>query len=63
MKKIIAFLREFRICARAIFAFGAGYKDGEQYELGKLEAVWARKKDPEAWDAGRDLAAKRYKAW
>ena len=28
---------EFRVCVRAIFAFGAGYKLGERYELGELE--------------------------
>jgi hypothetical protein len=27
---------EFRVCVRAIFAFGAGYKLGERYELGEL---------------------------
>jgi hypothetical protein len=29
--------KEFRICVRAIFAFGAGYKLGERYRLGELE--------------------------
>ena len=28
---------EFRVCARAWFAFGAGYKLGERYKLGELE--------------------------
>jgi MFS family permease len=29
-------LSEFRVCVRAIFAFGAGYKLGERYRLGEV---------------------------
>jgi hypothetical protein len=41
--------KEFRVCARAWFAFGAGYKLGERYELGELEGRRAQAADPEAW--------------
>jgi hypothetical protein len=53
-------VREFIRCARAIYAFGAGYKLGERYELGRLEAKRARSADPEAWQLGYDLSTKRY---
>jgi hypothetical protein len=54
---------EFRVCVRAIFAFGAGYKLGERYEryeLGELERRRARAADPEAWQLGYDLSTRRY---
>lgn len=54
------FIREFIRCARAIFAFGAGYKAGERYAIGEREAAFARRIDPEAWQSGYDLSAKRY---
>jgi hypothetical protein len=45
---------------RAVFAFGAGYKLGERYELGELERRRARAADPEAWQLGYDLSTRRY---
>ena len=30
--------KEFRVCVRAVFAFGAGYKLGERYRLGPIGA-------------------------
>ena len=41
--------KEFRVCARAWFAFGAGYKLGERYRLGELERRHGQSADPEAW--------------
>jgi hypothetical protein len=52
-------LREFRVCVRAIFAFAAGYKRGENYALGTLEESRGKRADPEAWKLGYDLATKR----
>jgi len=43
---------EFRVCVRAIFAFGAGYKLGERYELGELERRRGQSADAEAWQLG-----------
>ena len=37
-----------------------GYKLGENYRLGALEESRAKKADPEAWQAGYDLATKRH---
>ena len=51
---------EFRVCVRAIYAFGAGYKLGERYELGELERRRAQAADPEAWQLGYDLSTRRY---
>ena len=51
--------REFRRCVRAIFAFGAGYKLGEGYELGKYEEARGKSADAEAWQLGYNLAVKR----
>ena len=51
---------EFRVCVRAVFAFGAGYKLGERYELGEIEMRRARAADPEAWQLGYDLSTRRY---
>ena len=51
---------EFRVCVRAVFAFGAGYKLGERYELGELERRRAQAADPEAWQLGYDLSTRRY---
>jgi hypothetical protein len=51
--------REFGRCVKAIFAFGAGYKLGEGYALGKIEESRGKSADPEAWQAGHDLATKR----
>ncbi len=53
-------INEFMFCVRAIYAFGAGYKLGERYELGKLEKKRAKSLDPEAWQLGYDLSTKRY---
>ena len=52
-------LREFRVCVRAIFAFGSGYKLGENYRLGAIEEKRAKSADAEAWQLGYDLASKR----
>jgi hypothetical protein len=41
-------LQEFRVCVRAIFAFGAGYKLGERYKLGALERRLGQSWDPSA---------------
>ena len=57
------FIREFMRCAKAIFAFGAGYKAGERYKLGELEAARAKQIDDEAWQAGWDLSNKRHQKW
>ena len=38
--------KEFRVCARAWFAFGAGYKLGERYRLGELERRHGQSADP-----------------
>ena len=51
---------EFRVCVRAIFAFGAGYKLGERYELGELERRRGQGADAEAWQLGYDLSTRRY---
>lgn len=51
---------EFVRCAKAILAFGTGYKAGERYTLGIAEAEAAKAVDTEAWQAGFDLADKRY---
>ncbi len=51
---------EFRVCVRAVFAFGAGYKLGERYRLGELERRRAQSADPEAWQLGYDLSSRRY---
>jgi hypothetical protein len=51
--------REFRHCVRAIFAFGAGYKLGEGYDLGRLEEARGKSADADAWQLGYDLATKR----
>src|SRR5580700_4127212 len=51
---------EFRVCVRAIFAFGAGYKLGERYELGELERRRGQSADAEAWQLGYDLSTRRY---
>ncbi len=56
----MTFIREFARCAAAIFAFAAGYKLGERYALGRLEAKRARSLDAEAWQLGYDLSTKRY---
>ena len=53
--------KEFFVCVRAIFAFGAGYKLGERYKLGKIEEKRARSADPEAWKLGYDLSTSRYR--
>jgi hypothetical protein len=42
-------LKEFCVCVRAVFAFGAGYKLGERYKLGALERRLGQSWDPEAW--------------
>jgi hypothetical protein len=52
--------KEFRLCVRAIFAFGAGYKLGERYRLGELERRHGQSADPEAWKLGYDLSTRRY---
>jgi hypothetical protein len=52
--------KEFRVCARAWFAFGAGYKLGERYKLGELEERRGKSADPEAWQLGYDLSTRRY---
>jgi hypothetical protein len=56
-------LTEFRRCVKAIYAFGAGYKLGERYELGKIEEKRARSADAEAWQLGYDLSTKRYESY
>jgi hypothetical protein len=53
-------LSEFRVCARAWFAFGAGYKMGERYKLGQIEMRRAQSADAEAWQLGYDLSTRRY---
>jgi hypothetical protein len=53
-------LAEFMVCVRAIYAFAAGYKLGENYRLGAIEESRAKKADPEAWQLGYDLATKRH---
>jgi hypothetical protein len=53
-------LAEFMVCVRAIYAFGSGYKLGENYRLGAIEESRAKKADPEAWQLGYDLATKRH---
>jgi hypothetical protein len=53
-------IKELRACARAWFAFGAGYKLGERYLLGELEERRARSADPEAWQLGYELSTRRY---
>ena len=53
-------LKAFRVCIRAIFAFGAGYKLGERYRLGQIEMRRAQSADPEAWQLGYDLSTRRY---
>jgi hypothetical protein len=58
--KVKSYIEEFKRCADAIFAFAAGYKLGERYTLGKLEAKRARSIDSEAWQLGYDLSTKRY---
>jgi hypothetical protein len=35
-------LAEFMVCVRAIYAFGSGYKLGENYRLGAIEEVACR---------------------
>ena len=50
-------------CVKAIYAFGAGYKLGERYELGKLEEKRGKSADPEAWQLGYNLSTKRYKPY
>ena len=52
--------KEFRVCARAWFAFGAGYKLGERYKLGQIEMRRAQSADAEAWQLGYDLSTRRY---
>lgn len=52
-------LAEFRRCVRAILAFAGGYKLGEDYLLGRLEAKRSRSLDPEAWQLGYNLSRKR----
>jgi hypothetical protein len=52
--------KEFRVCVRAVFAFGAGYKLGERYRLGEVERRRGQSADPEAWRLGYDLSTKRY---
>lgn len=56
-------LTEFMKCVKAIYAFGAGYKLGERYELGKLEEKRGKSADPEAWQLGYDLSTKRYEPY
>src|SRR5580700_7030474 len=51
---------EFRVCVRAVFAFGAGYKLGERYRLGELERRRGQSADAEAWQLGYDLSTRRY---
>jgi hypothetical protein len=51
--------REFRVCVRAVFAFGSGYKLGEGYALGIVEESRGKAADAEAWQLGYDLAVKR----
>ena len=51
--------KEFRVCARAWFAFGAGYKLGERYRLGQIEMRRAQSADPEAWQLGYDPSTRR----
>jgi hypothetical protein len=63
LHKAKAFLREFRICVRAIYAFGAGYKLGERYTLGRLEEKRGKAADTEAWQMGYDLSCKRYQSY
>jgi hypothetical protein len=53
-------VHEFIRCAKAIFAFGAGYKAGERYALGEAEAARAKRIDAEAWQLGYDLSNRRY---
>jgi hypothetical protein len=57
---ISSFIDNFIVCAKAIYAFGAGYKLGERYELGKLEEKRGKSIDAEAWQLGYDLSTKRY---
>ena len=52
--------KEFRVGARAWFAFGAGYKLGERYRLGELERRHGQSADPEAWQLGYELSTRRY---
>ena len=52
--------KEFRVCARAVFAFGAGYKLGERYRLGEIERHRGQSADPEAWQLGYELSTRRY---
>ena len=52
--------KEFRVCARAWLAFGAGYKMGERYRLGELERRRGQSADPEAWQLGYELSTRRY---
>jgi hypothetical protein len=52
--------KEFRVCARAAFAFGAGYKLAERYKLGELERRRGQSPDAEAWQLGYDLSTRRY---
>lgn len=54
------FFKEFWCCVKAIYAFGAGYKLGERYELGKLEEKRAKSADSKAWQLGYDLSTERY---
>ena len=56
----MTFIREFICCAKAIFAFGAGYKAGERYLIGEREATYAKRVDAEAWRLGYELSNKRY---
>jgi hypothetical protein len=60
--KITEEAEEFVRCAKAGLAFVAGYKAGERYTLGTMEAEHAKAIDAEAWQAGFDLADKRYAA-
>jgi hypothetical protein len=53
--------KEFRVCVRAVFAFGAGYKLGERYKLGELERRRGQSADAEAWQLGYDLSTRSYK--
>jgi hypothetical protein len=54
------FVKEFWVCVRAIFAFGAGYKLGERYKLGVLERRRGQSADPEARQLGYELSTRRY---
>lgn len=51
---------EFIRCVKAWLAFGGGYKLGERYKLGELEAKLTKSLDSEAWQLGYDLSTKRY---